>query len=67
MGQGDNRWPCTSRTMTDATIVQPILMTGLRSASYKTKRGDRTLKGAIPRKRKTQPVRESYLRDFNTT
>ena len=34
MGQGHNKLPCTSRTMTDVTIVPPILMTGLRSASY---------------------------------
>ena len=32
--------------MTDVKMVPPILMAGLRSASYKTKRSDRTLTGA---------------------
>ena len=38
MGQGDDRLPGTSRTMTNVTMVPPILVAGLRSASYKTKR-----------------------------
>ena len=44
--QGDDRLPNTSRTMTDVTMLSPILMAGLRSASYKTKKSDRTLTGA---------------------
>ena len=32
--------------MTDVTMLSPILMAGLRSASYKTKKSDRTLTGA---------------------
>ena len=46
MGQGDCRLFGTSRTMTDVTMVPPILMAGLRSASYRTKRSDLTLTGA---------------------
>ena len=46
MEQGDDRLPGTSRTMTDVTMVPSILMTGIRSASYKTKSSDRTLTGA---------------------
>ena len=43
MGQGDEQLPDTDRKMTDVTVVPPILMAGLRSASYKTKRSDRTV------------------------
>ena len=46
MGQGDDRLYGTFRMMTDATMVPPIPMAGLRSASNKTKRSDRTLVGA---------------------
>ena len=46
MGQGDDRLPGTDRILTDVAMVTPILMAGLRSASYKTKRSDRTLTGA---------------------
>ena len=37
----------TDRKLTEVTMVPPILMTGLGSASYKTKRSDRTLTGAM--------------------
>ena len=46
MLQGYVRLPGTDRKLTDVTMVPPILMAGLRSASYKTKRSDRTLTGA---------------------
>ena len=46
MGQGDDRLPGTDRMLTDVAMVPPILMAGLRSASYKTKRSDHTLTGA---------------------
>ena len=46
MGQGDERLPGTYRMLTDVAMVPPILMAGLRSASYKTKRSDYTLTGA---------------------
>ena len=46
MRQGDDRLPGPSTTMTDVTMVPPILMAGLKLASYKTKRSDRTLTGA---------------------
>ena len=47
MGQGDDRLPGTDRNLTDVAMAPLILMAGLRSASYKTKRNDRTLTGAI--------------------
>ena len=46
MGQGDDRLPGTDWKLTDVTMVPPILIAGLRSANYKTKRSDRTLTGA---------------------
>ena len=46
MGQGDDGLPGTHRKLTDVTMAPSILMAGLRSASYKTKRSDRTLTGA---------------------
>ena len=46
MGHGDDRSPVTSKTMNDEAMVPPILMAGLGSAIYKTKRSDRTLTGA---------------------
>ena len=46
MVQGNDRLPGKDRTLIDVTMVRLILMAGLRSASYKTKRSDRTLTGA---------------------
>ena len=46
MGQGDDRLPDTDRKLTDITMVPPILMAVLMSASYKTKMSDSTLTGA---------------------
>ena len=40
MGQCVDGLPGTDRKLTDVMMVPPILMAGLRSASYKTKRGD---------------------------
>ena len=46
MGQGDDRLPGTDRKLTVVTMLPPILMAGLGSASYKTNRIDGTLTGA---------------------
>ena len=46
MLQGDVRLPGTDRKLTDVTMIPPMLIAGLRLASYKTKRSDRTLTGA---------------------
>ena len=45
-GRGDDRLPGTDRMLTDVAMVPPILMAGIKSASYKTKKSDRTLTGA---------------------
>ena len=64
MGQGDDRLPGTDRKLTDVMIMPPILMAGLRSASYKTKRSDRTLTGATLKMEILSHCGESTLGDF---
>ena len=63
MGQGDDRIPGTDRKLTDMTMVPPILMAGLRSASYKTKSSDHTLTGATLEMEMSQ-CGGSTLKDF---
>ena len=46
LGQGDYQLPGTDRMLTDVAMVTPILMAGIKSTSYKSKRIDRTLTGA---------------------
>ena len=46
LGQGEDRLPGTDRMLTDVAMVPPILMAGIKSASYKIKKIDRTLTGA---------------------
>ena len=46
MWQEDDRLPGTSKMMTDVAMVPPILLAGLRSASYETKSNNRTLTGS---------------------
>ena len=48
MGQGDDRLPGTSKTMTDVAMVPPILMAVLRSASYETTLTGATLEVDLP-------------------
>ena len=64
MGQGDDRLPGTDRMLTDVAMVPPILMEGLKSASYKTKRSDRTLTGATLEMEILSQCGESTLKDF---
>ena len=64
MGQGDDRLPGTDRMLTDVAMVPPILMAGLKSASYKTKRSDRTLPGATLHMEILSQCGESTLQDF---
>ena len=46
LGQGDYQLSGTDRKLTDIAMVPPILMAGLKSTGYKSKRSDRTLTGA---------------------
>ena len=47
LGQGDYQLPGTDRMLTDVAMVPHILMAGIKSTGYKSKRSDRTLTGAI--------------------
>ena len=47
LGQGDDQLPGTDRILTDVAIAPPILMAGIKSTCFKTKRSDRTLTEAI--------------------
>ena len=64
MGQGDDRLPGTDRMLTDVAIVPPILMAGLKSASYKTKRKDHSLVGATSEMKILSQCGESTLKGF---
>ena len=46
LGQGDYQLPGTDRMLTDVAMVPPILMAGIMSTGYKSKRSDSTLTGA---------------------
>ena len=64
LGQGDDRLPGTDRILTDVAMVPPILIAGIKSASYKTKKSDRTLTGATLEMEILSQCGESTLKDF---
>ena len=64
MGQGDDRLPGKDSKLTDVTMVPPMLMAGLRSAKYKTKRSDRTLIRATLEMEILSQCGKSTLRDL---
>ena len=64
LGQGDDRLPGTDRIITDVAMVPPILMAGLKSTGYNSKRSDRTLTGATLEK--TQPMWREYHERLQT-
>ena len=64
LGQADDRLPGTDRMLTVVAMVPPILMAGTKSASYKTKRSDRTLTGAMLEMEILSQCGESTLKDF---
>ena len=64
LGQCDDRLPGLYRTMTDVSMVPPVFIAGLRSASYQTKRGDRTLNGDTLELEIFSQCGESTLREF---
>ena len=64
MAQGDDRLPGTDRMLTDVAKMPLILMAGLKSASYKTKRSDRTLTAATLEMEMLSQCGESILQDF---
>ena len=64
MGLGDDQLPGTDRLLTEVAMVPPVLMAGLKSASYKTKRSDRTLTGVTLEMEILSQCGESTLQDF---
>ena len=64
LGQGDDRLPGTDRILTDVAMVPPILMAGIKSNGYKTKRSDRTLTGATLEMEILSQCGESTLKNF---
>ena len=62
--QGDDRLPGTDRMFTDVALVPPILMAGIKSTGYKSKRSDRTLTGATLEMEILSQCGESTLKDF---
>ena len=47
LGQGDYQLSGTDRILTDIAMVPPILMAGIKSTGYKSKRSDRFLTGVM--------------------
>ena len=64
LGQGDYQLSGTDRIITDIAMVPPILMAGIKSTGYKSKRSDRTLTGATLEMEILSQCGESKMRDF---
>ena len=64
LGQGDYQLPGTNRMLTDVAMVPPILMAGIKSTGYKSKRSDRTLTGATLEMEILSQCGESTMKDF---
>ena len=64
LGQGDDRLPGTDRMLTDVAMVPPMLMAGIKSTGYKSKRSDRTLTGATLEMKILSQCGESTMEDF---
>ena len=66
LGQGDDRLPGTDRIrmLPDVAMVPPILMAGIKSTGYKSKRSDRTLTGATLVMEILSQCGESTMKDF---
>ena len=67
LGQGHDRLSGTDRILTDVAMVPPILMAGMKSTGYKTKRSDRTLTGATLEMEILSQCGESTIKDFKPT
>ena len=62
--QGDYQLPGTNRMLTDVAMLPPILMAGIKSTGYKSKRSDRTLTGATLEMEILSQCGESTMKDF---
>ena len=64
LGQGDYQLPGMDKMLTDIAMVPPILMEGIKSTGYKSKRSDRTLTGATLEMEILSQCGESTIKDF---
>ena len=64
LGQGDDQLPGTDRMLTDVAMVPPILMAGIKSTGYKSKRSHRILTGATLEMEILSQCGESTMKDF---
>ena len=64
LGQGDYQLPGTDKMLTDIAMVPPILMAGIKSTGYKSKRSDRTLTGATLEMEILSQCGENTMKDF---
>ena len=64
LGQGDYQLSGADRILTDIARVPPILMAGINSTGYKSKRSDRTLTGATLEMEILSQCGESKMKDF---
>ena len=64
LGQGDYQLPGTDKMLSDVAMVPPILMAGIKSTGYKSKRSDRTLTGATLEMELLSQCGESTMKDF---
>ena len=64
LGQGDYQLSGTDKMLTDIAMVPPILMTGIKSTGYKSKRSDRTLTGATLEMEILSQCGKSTMKDF---
>ena len=64
LGQGDYQLCGKDKMLTDIAMVPPILMAGIKSTGYKSKRSDRTLTGATLEMEILSQCGESTMKDF---
>ena len=64
LGPDDYQLPGTDKMLTDIAMVPPILMAGINSTGYKSKRSDRTLTGATLEMEILSQCGESTMKDF---
>ena len=64
LGQGDYQLPATNRMLTDVAMVPPILMAGIKSTGYKSRRSDRTLTGATLEMEILSQCGDNTVKDF---
>ena len=64
LGPGDYQLPGSDRMLTDVVMVPPILMAGIKSTGYKSKRSNHTLTGATLEMEIISQCGESTMKDF---